>query len=50
MKKCRLAYVVYILLEDSCDNLWRRVIVVMDFDCYTGVRGSIPAHGSTHAL
>ena len=40
------------LLSELCqwyadDIIWRRGLVVMDFDCYTGDHGSIPTHADS---
>ena len=50
-------YIVFLYVNSNCKcnsallqhtqklhKEWRRGIVVMDFDCYTGDRGSIPTH------
>ena len=41
MKQCNPEKLAYYTVS------WRRGIVVMDFDCYTGNCGSIPAHGDS---
>ena len=39
---------MFLAIEKEGEYIFRRRgIVVMDFDCYTGDRGSVPAHGDS---